>query len=74
MKEKKNKSGLMSRIDAAKHLGLDRQTLIRFEKRGLLTPLRLGARMVLYRRDEIESLIERWAQSGMIETTGGEQC
>ena len=71
MKEKKNKSGLMSRIDAAKHLGLDRQTLIRFEKRGLLTPLRLGARMVPYRRDEIESLIERWAQSGMIQARGG---
>ena len=71
MKEKKNKSGLMSRIDAAKHLGLDRQTLIRFEKRGYLTPLRLGARMVLYRRDEIESLIERWAQSGMIQARGG---
>ena len=71
MKEKKNESGLMSRIDAAKHLGLDRQTLIRFEKRGLLTPLRLGARMVLYRRDEIESLIERWTQSGMIHARGG---
>ena len=71
MKEQTNESGLMSRIDAAKHLGLDRQTLIRFEKRGLLTPLRLGARMVLYRRDEIESLIERWAQSGMIHARGG---
>jgi DNA-binding transcriptional MerR regulator len=71
MKEQTNESGLMSRIDAAKHLGLDRQTLIRFEKRGLLTPLRLGARMVLYRRDEIESLIERWAQSGMIQARGG---
>jgi predicted site-specific integrase-resolvase len=74
MKEKKNKSGLMSRMNAAKHLGLERQTLVRLEKRGLLTPLRLNARRVLYRRSEIESLIERWAQSGMIETTGGEQC
>jgi DNA-binding transcriptional MerR regulator len=71
MKEQKNESGLMSRIDAAEHLGLERQTLIRFEKRGLLTPLRLGARMVLYRRDEIESLIELWAQSGMIQARGG---
>ena len=71
MKEQTNESGLMSRIDAAKHLGLERQTLIRFEKRGLLTPLRLGARMVLYRRDEIESLIELWAQSGMIQARGG---
>ena len=74
MKEQKNESGLMSRMNAAKHLGLERQTLVRLEKRGLLTPLRLNARRVLYRRDEIESLIERWAQSGMIETTGGEQC
>jgi DNA-binding transcriptional MerR regulator len=74
MIERTNGSGLMSRIDAAKHLGLERQTLVRLEKRGLLTPLRLNARRVLYRRSEIESLIERWAQSGMIETTGGEQC
>ena len=71
MIERTNGSGLMSRMNAAKHLGLDRQTLIRFEKRGLLTPLRLGARMVLYRRDEVESLIERWAQSGMIHARGG---
>ena len=74
MKERTNGSGLMSRMNAAKHLGLERQTLVRLEKRGLLTPMRLGARRVLYRRDEIESLIERWAQAGMIETTGGEQC
>ena len=74
MIERTNGSGLMSRMNAAKHLGLERQTLVRLEKRGLLTPLRLNARRVLYRRDEIESLIERWAQSGMIETTGGEQC
>jgi len=47
MKEKKNEWVLMSRIDAAEHLGLERQTLVRLEKRGLLTLLRLGARMVL---------------------------
>ena len=71
MMERTNGSGLMSRMNAAKHLGLDRQTLIRFEKRGLLTPLKLGARRVFYRRCEIDSLIKRWTQSGMIHARGG---
>ena len=71
MKEQTNESGLVSRIDAAKHLGLERQTLIRFEKRGLLTPLKLWARRVFYRRCEIDLLIERWTQAGMIHARGG---
>jgi len=61
-----NQSVLMSRIDAAKHFGIGRQTLIRFEKRGFLTPLRLGPRKVYYRRDKIESLIEGWEKDGRI--------
>lgn len=48
----------MSRREVAHLLGCSQRTVIRREAEGRLQPYRFGARMVRYRRDEVQALIQ----------------
>lgn len=48
---------LLSRQQAAPLLGVHVKTLPRWEKQGLIRPLRLTGRVVRYRRSEIERIL-----------------
>jgi len=53
---------LLTKTDTAKLLHVSIKTLERWEKDGLLHPIRIS-RSVRYRRDDIEALIERQASA-----------
>ena len=54
---KKRKSALyLSRIETATRLGCSVMTLLNWEKRGLITPLRFGRNMLRYKIEDILKL------------------
>lgn len=49
---------LLSRWQVAEKLGVSLDTVKRMEKRGQLKPIRLNSRMVRYRLNEVDSMME----------------
>jgi excisionase family DNA binding protein len=64
--QNKKKPLLVSRPEAARNLGLGRQTLVRLEKRGLIKPFRLNKRRVFYKQSDVDELFTRWEKDGQI--------
>lgn len=56
--ERKNEKATMGKQEAAAALGVQRSTLWRWEKQGLLVPVRIGAK-VLYRASDIQDLLTK---------------
>lgn len=48
----------LSRKDIMELFNISRSTVIRMERRGELKPIRLTPRKVVYRREDIEKLLE----------------
>jgi len=50
---------LLTRKEVAKILGVSPATVHRYEQRGFIQPIRLTARTILYRREDVSQLLER---------------
>jgi hypothetical protein len=57
-RDKFGKRLLVSRREAADMLGINPRTVREYERRGLLSPIRLNCRVIRYRREELERLID----------------
>jgi predicted site-specific integrase-resolvase len=57
-----NVPDLLTKAETAKLLSVGLKTLERWEKQGILVPVRIS-RSVRYRRDDIESLIQKQASA-----------
>ena len=53
---------LVSRKCAAEKIGVSTETLKRWERRGLLHPIVFNARLIRYRRADIDRLVEQAAK------------
>lgn len=51
-------TSLLSRREVADRFKVHPRTVFRWEKEGLLTPVRVGSRIVRYDRQQVEDLIQ----------------
>ena len=56
---------ILTRKEIMKLFGISLSTVIRWEKRGILKPIKVTPRKIVYKRDDIENLLrERQLQRG----------
>lgn len=55
-------STFLSRLQVATLFGVTTRTIARWEDRDLLVPIRLSSRLLRYRKEDVEKLIEELAE------------
>jgi MerR HTH family regulatory protein len=66
MSEQSQPRQILRRRDAAEILGFSESQVLKFERQGLLTPIRPvpGLRSVRYDAEQVYALAKRWIESG----------